>query len=201
MSEFTDLLTQHVQGVCRLSGSQLETLEHHYELLLLWNKRISLTSVRGAKDFVIRHYCESLALGTHLPDRSTSVVDIGSGAGFPGLPMGALRPDCQFTLVESNGKKAVFLREATRNLPNVRIAAQRAESLQSRFDWVVSRAIHWKKLLPLLSRLGDYVGLLIGESDAEELRRTPGIQWAAPVRLPWGERRMILTGSVPRGTC
>ena len=200
MSNFSSLLTRHVRGVCELTERQLEHLESHYELLRLWNRKINLTSLKRLEDIVVRHYCESLALGAILPAVAVTVADIGSGAGFPGFPMAVLRPDCQFTLVESHASKSVFLREASRELPNIQVAEQRAESLSLKFDWVVSRAVQWKKLLALSPRLGDHIALLLGESDAAELRRRREIAWSPTTRLPWGERRVILTGCVPRGT-
>ena len=200
MSEFRSLLTRHLQGVCELADRQVECLEDHYRLLLLWNRRINLTSVRRVEDIVVRHYCESLALGANLPANPLSIADIGSGAGFPGFPVAVMRPDCEVTLVESHARKSVFLREASREIPNIHIAEQRAESLTSGFDWVISRAVGWKELLPLLPRLGNHAALLLGTSDAEELRHEHGIIWAPPMRLPWGQRRVVLLGDVPRGT-
>lgn len=200
MSDFSSLLTRHVSGVCELTEQQLERLERHYELLRLWNRKINLTSLKRLEDIVVRHYSESLALGAILPAVAVTVADIGSGAGFPGFPMAVLRPDCQFTLVESHARKSVFLREASRELPNIRVVEQRAESLSLRFDWIVSRAVRWKKPLDLVPRLGDHIALLLGESDAAELRRRHEIAWSPTTRLPWGERRVILTGCVPRGT-
>jgi 16S rRNA (guanine(527)-N(7))-methyltransferase RsmG len=160
---------------------------------------MNLTSVDTLEKAVLRHYCESLALGSHLPPHPVTVVDIGSGAGFPGIPIAILRPDCQVALVESHRRKAVFLREATRDYSNVRVIAERAESLHMRFDWLVSRALQWKRLLPLV-RLAEHIGLLIGESDAAEIAGMSGVEWLAPARLPWSDQSMILIGHVPRGT-
>ena len=68
------------------------------------------------------------------------MADIGSGAGFPGIPVAVLRPECQVALIESDHRKAAFLREATRDYPNVRIMRERAESAGEEFDWALSRA-------------------------------------------------------------
>ncbi len=163
-----------------------------------WNARINLTAIRDPAEMVSGHLLDSLAIRPLIEGKS--LIDIGTGAGFPGFPMAVLRPDCQFTLVESHARKSVFLREASRELPNIRVVEQRAESLSLRFDWIVSRGVRWKKPLDLVPRLGDHIALLLGESDAAELRRKHEIAWSPTTRLPWGERRVMLTGCVPRGT-
>jgi len=113
-------------------------LSDHYDLLCRWNKVLNLTTIERLEEAVERHYCESLFLAGHLPE-SGSFVDIGSGAGFPGFVVAAARPNCSVTLVESHQRKAVFLREASRKLPNVRVRAVRAESITESFDWLISR--------------------------------------------------------------
>lgn len=200
MREFTSLLLHHSEAICELTESQVTELERHYERLRRWNKKVNLTSLTRLEDIVVRHYCESLVLATKLPADAASVADIGSGAGFPGTPMAVLRSDCSFSLVESNSRKCVFLRESTRHLRNVRILEQRAETLTGRFDWVVSRAVRWNNLVQKLAELGDNIGLLTGVSKAGEIRHVKSIDWSEPLRLPWGERRVILLGRVSRET-
>ena len=113
------------------------------ELLASWATRISLTGHRQPGAILDRLVLDALALSAALP-AAPSIADLGSGAGFPGLPLALLAPDCQVTLVESNGKKARFLREALRVLAidNARVAESRAEALDepSRYDFLVSRA-------------------------------------------------------------
>lgn len=152
---------------------------------------------------VIRHYCESLFFGAHLPfaDARASILDIGSGAGFPGVPMAVLRPDWRLELIESVQRKAVFLREATRHLSNTRVLAKRAEDIMDRGDWIVSRAVDPRDVLQKLPRLAPRVGLMLGEDDFSELQKLSDIAWASPVRLPWGDRRLCVYGEfVPRET-
>ena len=99
------------------------------------------TVIRTLEEAIERHYCESLFLAAQLAGRrSCGVADVGSGAGFPGFPVAVLRPDCSVTLIESHQRKAVFLREASRGLPNVRVLANRAEDVTRQFDRVISRA-------------------------------------------------------------
>src|SRR6185436_15931259 len=123
-SSFRDELSSGFPG---LSEAQLDALCDHYRLLLAWNERLNLTRVTSAREAARIHYVESLFLGAQLPPGNLRVVDVGSGAGFPGIPVGILRPECRVDLVESHQRKAVFLREAIRGLPNVHVLAQRAE--------------------------------------------------------------------------
>ena len=93
---FAELLLERLDGVAVLSQDQVRRLEAHYELLLRWNKVINLTSVHKPAEAVERHYCESLFLGAHLPPGAFSIADIGSGAGFPGIPVAVLRPSARW---------------------------------------------------------------------------------------------------------
>jgi 16S rRNA (guanine527-N7)-methyltransferase len=194
--EFSELLRRYFSPVGRLSTAQVQQLQGHYRLLVRWNKVLNLTSVRDLEGVVVRHYCESLFCGLHLPPEAVWVLDVGSGAGFPGIPMAVERPDCRFTLAESHQRKAVFLREATRELGNVRVEARRVEGMAEHFDWVVARAVKWEGVLSAICRLGQWVALLVGEAEAERLAARRGVEWRAPIRLPWGERRVLLIGEV-----
>jgi 16S rRNA G527 N7-methylase RsmG len=129
LAAFTELLDREFRRVSILSPEHFERLYAHYELMIRWNVALNLTSVRSVEEIVIRHYCESLFLGVHLPPGPCSVMDVGSGAGFPGIPLAAIRPELRVTLTESHQRKAVFLREATREWPNVRVFSGRAEDL------------------------------------------------------------------------
>src|SRR5271163_4237304 len=123
---FADIFKHELAGRVSLSDDQLNRLHEHYTLLDRWNEKMNLTSVEPGAETVIRHYCESLFFAAHLENDAGSIADIGSGAGFPGVPIAILKPEFRVTLVESNQRKAVFLREATRLLPNVSVIAQRA---------------------------------------------------------------------------
>lgn len=185
---FAELLLERLNGVAGLSAEQVRLLEAHYELLLRWNKVINLTAVHKPAEAVERHYCESLFLGAHLPAGAYTVADIGSGAGFPGIPVAVLRPECQVALIESDRRKAAFLREATRDYANVRIIRERAESAGEEFEWVLSRAVNLKDIP--VSRLARNVAVL-GSEDAPE---APRMAWELPLRLPWGDRRLLWVG-------
>lgn len=193
---FCKLLRQELDRWVPLSDPQIVQLYQHYELLVRWNQRMNLTTVASGPEMVLRHYCESLFFGAHLPavpDR-TSVLDLGSGAGFPGVPMAVLKPSWQIALVEASQRKAVFLRESTRHLQNVRVLAQRLEGLVDAADWVVARAVEPLEILAHVPRLAPKVGLMLTERDFSLLDTKSHIAWEDPVRLPWGDRKICVFG-------
>ena len=122
---FKQLLAAEFAPYATLSELQLDQLESHYMSLTRWNERLNLTRIRTLEESVRFHYCESLFLARFLPDGAHRIVDIGSGGGFPGIPVAIFRPDCEVTLVESHQRKAVFLREASRELSPSRFQALR----------------------------------------------------------------------------
>jgi len=187
--EFGSTIRRALQGVCAISEEQCSALREHFELLLRWNRRMNLTSIRDPLEVIERHYCESVFLGVHLPEGETTVVDVGSGAGFPGIGVAVMRPLARVTLVESSQKKVAFLKESTRKVANIGVVGRRAEDVRERFDWLISRAVAWEDL-PML---GDHVALLASEP-------APEFPWRENVRLPWGDRRVLLIGDVARGT-
>jgi 16S rRNA (guanine527-N7)-methyltransferase len=179
---FRELLANEFAQCGRLSDLQLAQMEAHFLQLERWNSKINLTRILRLADVVRLHYCESLFLGTILPEGSPRVADIGSGAGFPGIPLAILRPECQVVLIESHQRKAVFLREASQGLRNVRVIASRAEQVQETFDWLVSRAVSPKEVLSL--KLAGNIALLVGTEDADAL-----IGWKI-IPIPWGRNRV-----------
>lgn len=198
---FADSLERELRSWITLSEQQIRQLHDHYQLLHLWNKKINLTSVKPGVETLVRHYCESLFFGAHFPGEPerVTIADLGSGAGFPGVPLAVLKPEWRVTLIESNQRKGVFLREATRNLGNVSVLAQRAEDISIAYDWLVSRAVSPPEVLRNLPRLAPQVGLMLGEGDFSTVKSTPNIAWGEPVRLPWGDRRICVYGEVSRG--
>lgn len=112
----------------------------YLELLIRWNRRFNLTAVREPRDMVVRHLLDSLAVLPHVA--GPTLADLGSGAGLPGLPLALARPDLHVTLVDSNGKKARFLRAVQREmgLDNVAVAQMRVEAMQGNFDCLTTRA-------------------------------------------------------------
>lgn len=179
---FKELLAAEFAPYASLSETQLDQLESHHTALTRWNERLNLTRIRDLEESVRFHYCESLFLAQFLPPGSLRIVDLGSGAGFPGIPVAIYRPECEVTLVESHQRKAVFLREAARDLKNVRVVAKRGEDVHDRFDWLISRAVAPSEVLKL--RLAENVVLLVGEGDTAEVRGNT-------VPLPWGDKRVV----------
>lgn len=125
-----------------LDRSKLPQLLVYIELLLKWNKAYNLTASKYASDIVTRHLLDSLAVVPHLSVQSC--CDIGTGGGFPGIPLAIYCPDTSFDLVDSNGKKTRFLAQvkAALKLSNVQIHESRVEDceLPSRVDGIISRA-------------------------------------------------------------
>src|SRR5690348_1868840 len=112
-----------------LSADQLRKLQIHFDLLIKWNARISLTAIRDPQEIVRRHFGESLFAGAQLdPKPPAHLADLGSGAGFPGLPIAVLRPEITVALIESQQKKVAFLREVIRSaqIRNASVYAGRA---------------------------------------------------------------------------
>jgi 16S rRNA (guanine527-N7)-methyltransferase len=128
-----------------LSPRQAEQLLAYLDLLLKWNAKMNLTAIREPEQIVRRHFGESLALAEVVDELAgiESSADLGSGAGFPGLPLATYCPEIKVTLVESQNKKATFLKEAARalELENVSVLNQRAEEVALKFDLVTMRAV------------------------------------------------------------
>ena len=182
---FRDLLLSRTVGFCQLSAVQSDQLEAHYELMVRWNKTVNLTRIEAVEEAVDRHYAESLFLGANLPQGPLTIADVGSGAGFPGIPIAILRPEVSVSLIESHQRKSVFLKEAARGIPNVTVLSKRAETVLQTFDWVVSRAVSWRDLqkLTLAPKMA-----LIG-TDA------PGTL----ITLPWANERCLVLVSRETG--
>lgn len=188
---FAELLRQRLAGIVELTADQVEALEAHYRQLERWNRSLNLTAINRLEEAVERHYCESLFVGQVLEPSPQRIADIGSGPGFPGFPLAILRPDCSVTLIESHQRKAVFLKEASRKFPNVRVLGRRAEEVSETFDWVVSRAVSYEELRGGLPRMSPKVALLTG---GEPPPGGLGYKWRPPVPLPWGKQRFLRAG-------
>lgn len=178
---FRELLVREFAPYGSLTVEQIDALESHYNLLIHWNARLNLTRIESMEDAVRLHYCESMFVGTRLPAGPLRIVDVGSGAGFPGIPIAIVRPECAVALVESHKRKAVFLREASRNLQNVAVVTDRAENLQPHFDWVVSRAVSPSDVFNF--KLGKNFAALVGRADLS--------QFDSEQAVPWGTGRHL----------
>jgi 16S rRNA (guanine(527)-N(7))-methyltransferase RsmG len=174
---FRELLVREFAPYASLTVRQIDLLEAHYKLMVQWNARLNLTRIDGVEEAVRLHYCESLFVGTRLPAGPLRIVDVGSGAGLPGIPIAILRSECAITLVESHQRKAVFLREASRNLKNVNVVTDRAENLKSEYDWLVARAVSPDEVLKL--KLANNLALLVGGEPTSQIEKREPIPWGA----------------------
>jgi 16S rRNA (guanine527-N7)-methyltransferase len=178
----------------------------YIDILLRWNSRINLTAIRDPEEIVTRHFGESLFAARHLLPAATSrirVADVGSGAGFPGLPIKLWNPEISLNLIESNHKKATFLREVSRTLTltDINILNARAENLpeNQKFDIVTLRAVErFDEIFPVASKLvaiHGSIGLLIGDAQigrATSLGRE--FRWQPPLPIPQSHSRVLLLG-------
>ncbi len=187
-----------------LEKSQLGNISIYIDLLLKWNARINLTAVRNPEEIVTRHFGESFfAAQLLLPSGlEGAVIDLGSGAGFPGLPLAMFAPAIQVTLIESNHRKAAFLNEVifALGLKNAKVFSQRAEVYPVKADLVTMRAVErFEKSLAVALRLVAQTGrvaLMIGLSQATQARAlTSDMTWEDPVAVPGGHSRVLLVGT------
>ena len=188
-----------------LSSEQLRQLTTHFSLLLKWNQKINLTSIRKPEEIATRHFEESLFLTKLLPQPDGLLVDVGSGAGFPGLPLKIVWPGVETVLLEPNQKKATFLKEAIRScgLGGIEVRAERLEDLPAtqlaaRAVLATMRAVApTAAVLTNLSRLlapGGRIALFVGEASVTTLAARPEFDWNRPEPIPHSVRRVILTG-------
>jgi 16S rRNA (guanine527-N7)-methyltransferase len=218
----------------RLAPDALQDISTYIDLLQRWNTRVNLTAIRN-EEIITRHFGESLFAARHLfPEeqkssgvphfspslqevgtsivgsdiatRRTKVADIGSGAGFPGIPLKLWAPEISLTLIESNHKKATFLREVTRalTLTNVNIQTTRAESLAGiKFDVVTLRAVErFEAILPTAASLvapGGRLALLIGQAQLSQAHSSlPALNWAHPIPIPYSQSRLLAIATNPQ---
>jgi 16S rRNA (guanine527-N7)-methyltransferase len=207
----------------RLTPDALNDISTYINLLQRWNARINLTAIRNEEEIVTRHFGESLFAARHLfplcfPVPSvvkdfdvanveprtakdvTKVADVGSGPGFPGVPIKLWVLQISLTLIEPNHKKATFLRELARTLTltDVDVRNARAETLKGiSFDVVTLRAVErFQSILPTAADLvtpGGRLALLIGQSQLTQAQSLlPTLDWYPPIPIPHSEARALV---------
>lgn len=127
-----------------LTTEQIERFSRLQELYILWNEQINVISRKDTENFYERHVLHSLGIAKIMSFKNdSSILDIGTGGGFPGIPLAILFPECQFTLVDSIGKKIKVVNEVAKalGLTNVKGIHARAETISDKFDFIVSRAV------------------------------------------------------------
>ena len=190
-----------------ISSHQADQIQKYIGLLVFWNQKISLTSIEDSQEIVSRHFGESLFCAKFIPDGRCRLADVGSGAGFPGLPLKILRPEMQVYLIEQDTRKAAFLNEVVRllNLESVRVLRTHYETMPpdfANFDIVTARAVGNHKLIlkwasPRLAESGRVI-LMVGIDDATRIMTTKGWIWANPYAVPLSRKRVILIGTLSK---
>jgi 16S rRNA (guanine527-N7)-methyltransferase len=178
--------------------TQLETF---LALLLRWNARINLTAVRAPEAIVRRHFTESIFAARQIPERTKTLLDYGSGGGFPGIPIAICRPDIAVTLAESQSKKAAFLREAVRSLHlKAEVWADRVEAMAPNrvFDAATLRAV---EKMPAACKLAaerlaprGWIAAFTTRRTEGALEELRGIRWDAALEIPGSEQELLKTG-------
>jgi 16S rRNA (guanine527-N7)-methyltransferase len=200
-----DRLAELLRPFCagtELSLYLLDQLRIYLDLLVRWNARMNLTAIRDPEQIATRHFGESLfAAGviraSHRADER--LADVGSGAGFPGIPIKLAMPNIGLTLIESQIKKATFLREVLRtlHLQGADVFCGRAEECKQTAEIVTLRAVEqFDRALPVAASLvanQGRVALLIGASqlDAAQQVLSHGWSWADPVPIPGSNARVV----------
>ena len=208
-NRISELLEPYLGGVDPAPSTEVSDkklviakLEAYLDLLLRWNARTNLTAIREPEAIVSRHFGESLFAARILSPQliaGASLLDFGSGAGFPGLPIQLYRPDLQVTLAESQGKKAAFLREAIRTLDlKTEVWAARVEAMPSNrlFDCVTLRAVDRMADAMRSSFLriapGGVIAVLGGEASESGLTLPFEAEPLASHDIPQSERNRLL---------
>ena len=186
-----------------LPDPQLARIAAFLKMLKKWNQIVPLTSIEDDSEIVARHFGESIFAGRFLGIATGRLADVGSGAGFPGLPLKIVFPSLRVTLIEPNLKKCAFLREVKEvlALENVEIARSTYENLASPpkyFDFIGSRALGGYRRLLQWSRQalspGGRVILWLGVDDSTSIGRLEGWRWQLPANIPESKRRVLLIG-------
>ncbi len=202
--KYLDQMTRSIIGI-RLSAAQLSTFEQYERILLEWNLHFNLTAIRDPEEVRVKHFLDSLTCLIAMRDTPTErIIDVGTGAGFPGIPLKIACPTMRLTLVESVGKKADFLRHTVKalGLEGVNIVQERAESLgqmsihREHYDWAVGRAVAVmavlaEYLLPLV-KVGGKVLAMKGESGPAEVHAAEH-----SMRLMGGHLRQLIPVTLP----
>lgn len=192
-------------GISPLDAGTTARFEAYLALLQRWNTKINLTAIRDEEGILARHFVESIACAQALPAGLASLLDYGSGAGFPGLPIALCRPEIAVTLAERQGKKAAFLHETVRTLGiDAKVYGGDANALTERFDCVTLRAVErMSEAVAGAARLlrpAGWLALLTSTGEQEIVRAAAGtgFWWQEAKRMP-GDERLLLIGATTGG--
>jgi len=190
-----------------ISQNQVILIQQYMAILRRWNEKLNLTAIRDPLEILYRHFCESMFGASAIPVDKVRIADIGSGPGFPGIPLKIARPELQLVLVESNIKKGTFLAEVVREveLTDTRVMISRYEELGEELaplDVVCSRA--FGEFRPFLEWAASpevsaaQVVLWIGGRDLDEARKSKQWEWNDPILVPQSLQRYILVGKIAK---
>jgi len=183
---------------------QVLQIQQYMRILLIWNEKVNLTAIRKPLEILYRHFCESMYAAEAIPVKNGRLADIGSGGGFPGLPLKIMRPDLQVFLVESNIKKVTFIAEVIRELglSGAQVLGGRYQELAEEvapLDYVCSRALgefpgflEWARSEQIAAK---QVILWIGARDLPEIQKIGTWEWREPIVVPHSLRRLLLVGT------
>jgi 16S rRNA (guanine527-N7)-methyltransferase len=199
-----ELIARELQLYGTIASARLcDQIRAYIDLLLRWNEKTALTAVTQPEEILRFHFGESILAASSVPIRHGRLADVGSGAGFPAVPVRMVSENLSVILIESNQKKATFLAEVGRELQfnNVEVRRSRMEDVSLRgepVDFVSARAVRidhdfldWSH--HSLNLTGSLV-LWLGEEDASKISRSSQWKWGDPIRIPQSERRVILHG-------
>lgn len=197
------LRTRLIPFQADLSPEQLVQVRQFLALLELWNRKISLVSASDISQLVERHVGESIFGVSAVPIRHGRLADVGTGAGFPGIPLKIAQPGLELTLIESNQRKSAFLSEAIRTLQltSCNVITSRYEDIDSevKFDFITSRALgNYEGLLNwAATRLSDRGKIVfwLGTEDAIRLSKISKWRWFDQISIPNSNLRVLLIGS------
>jgi 16S rRNA (guanine527-N7)-methyltransferase len=187
-------------GINELPPTAYDQFEIYLELLLRWNLRMNLTAVREPEAIIRRHFVECAFAAQHLPRDITTLLDYGSGAGLPGIPIAICRPEIRVTLAEAQGKKVAFLSEALRVLGLAgEVFGGRVEAMPAQlgFDAVAMRAVEKQALaMPFAIRHAKHYLILFTteESASAYVAEAPELRWLAPVAIPDTQQMVVAIG-------
>jgi 16S rRNA (guanine527-N7)-methyltransferase len=188
-------------GLNSLNSATYDFFANYLSLILRWNAKTNLTAVRDEEGILSRHFVESIACAQVLPAGIRSLLDFGSGAGFPGVPIALCRPEIEVTLAESHGKKAAFLQEVVRTLGlKAHVYPRRGETLKGPYDGVTLRAVEkmpeaaaaaanlvgpggWLVLMTTVEDLGSQTASTLGQ-----------FEWQVASALPASKNRILAIG-------
>ncbi len=185
-----------------ISPELADQLSAYLALLLKWNARTNLTAIREPREIVARHFADSLFCAGHISQSAATLLDFGSGGGFPGIPIALAHPRLRVTLAESQNRKAAFLHEAVRSLNlNAEVWPHRVESMPSGqlYDAVTLRAVDQMESACKAAalRVAPSGQMLVFTTDRLQdsvTKATPAIHWQESLHIPHSDHGLLLPG-------